>query len=175
MRILLFFIFITPSILLAQDSIYRKDQSLGSKFLLRKTVLKREFIEIGSVKNMSFTVVHIKDEIKGDSISCLYLNKPDPGSWGKGSIIAALDADEVPVFLDFLNELYFKTIKTTPFVYTEYRYYSKSGFKFHCYFKNASKWKLFMRSEDFDSTYFSFSVLDLPQLIVMLKASQKAL
>lgn len=150
----------------------KKNQSKLEAFTNKSgTLIKKEFTNIGVVKNCQVQVLKVTDLISGDSFSGVKLEVP--AAYGDKSTL--LDSDELAGLLNSLNLIKDKILNTTPEIYTEIVYKSRGGFQAGC-FRSKNEWSLFLKIDQYDDkSYIWCKPEDLDKLISILSNAKAKL
>jgi len=174
-RILLLFIFLyslNGTAFSQTGSEAKKSQSKLEAFTSKSgTLIKKEFTDIGAVKNCQVQVLKVTDLLSGESFSGVKLEVP--GTYGDKSTL--LDSDELSGLLNSLNLIKDKILNTTPEIYTEIVYKSRGGFQAGC-FRSKTEWSLFLKIDQYDDkSYVWCKPEDLDKLISILSNAKAKL
>lgn len=125
------------------------------------TLIQKEYIRVGNIRDCVIQVVHYTDLIKGGKVSALrFVN-----SAGKQ---AYLDPDEVDVLAASMKIVSEKVLGTTPSIYTETHYISRSGFEAGSYFANK-QWTSYLKIHRHDNnTYIAMKKVDFDIFLKIL-------
>lgn len=128
------------------------------------TLIERKFIDIGEVNGILIQVIKFKDLISGKTQSALRFESSN-------SKTATLDAYEIDGLMKSIKNLQTLVLPTTPEVYTEVTFRSKSGFEAGAYFDEGS-WTAYIRLEEYDRE--SFRILTTANFSVLLGYLEQA-
>ena len=150
----------------------KKSQSKLEAFTNKSgTLIKKEFTDIGVVKNCQVQVLKVTDLISGESFSGVKLEVP--AAYGDKSKL--LDSDELTGLQNSLDLIKDKILNTTPEIYTEIVYKSRGGFQAGC-FRSKNEWSLFLKIDEYDDkSYIWCKPDDLDKLTSILSNAKAQL
>lgn len=153
-------------------SAFAQDASNADK-LVRRTdvVVKKEYENIGQIRDLSIIAEHITDVTEHKKLSGLDLEYAYNGS-NAATYAVLLDPVEVDSLLAFLQNVQNNISKTEPPKnYTEYSFISKSGFQAGCFWDKT--WKVYVKiSIKENNSNIGFSSDELVQFISFLKQAR---
>lgn len=154
------------------ESETKKSQSKLEAFTGKSgTLIKKEFTDIGAVKNCHVQVLKVTDLISGESFSGVKLEVP--ATYEDKTTL--LDSDELSGLLNSLNLIKDKILNTTPEIYTEIVYKSRGGFQAGC-FRSKNDWSLFLKIDQYDDkSYILCKSEDLDRLVSILSNAKAKL
>ena len=170
---LLFFIYS-----LAITQVKEKDQSNAERFSAKPgTLLQKEFVGIGSVKDVKLEVMLLTDLISGSKSSGLRFEFEHAGQYSTGTKVAVLDPDEVEGLMKSISIFQNKIFNTKRTNYTEVNFFSRGGFEAGCYNDlNSNTWKTFLKLEKFDNdSYVWLDIEDFSTLLNLLTQAKAKL
>lgn len=135
------------------------------------TLMKKDFIDIGSLKKCEIKVNYFTDLIGGQKQSAVRFEYEYKSSYTSDTKIALLDADEIDGLMQSIKIMQDKVFASTPGNYTEVEFKSRSGFAAGCYSKNNT-WSCYLKLERFDSN--SYVWLDNQDMATLLELLQQA-
>lgn len=135
------------------------------------TLMKKDFIEIGTLKKCEIKVNYFTDLISGQKQSAVRFEYEYKSSYTSDTKIALLDADEIDGLMQSIKIMQDKVFASTPSNYTEVEFKSRSGFAAGCYSKNNT-WSCYLKLERFDGN--SYVWLDNQDMTVLLDLLQQA-
>lgn len=139
------------------------------------TLIKKEFLDIGSVNKAEIKVVRFTDLISMDSVSAVRFEYKVASSYSTDTKLASLDSDEIEGLITSLKTIQNRIFALSPETYTEVTYRSRGGFEAGCFWsKNA--WSAYLKLEQFDGKSFVFlKKEDFPNLLSLLERAQQRL
>ncbi len=150
--------------LLAQS----KEQELSNaeKFSTKAgTLIQKEFVEIGSVKNAKISVVYFTDLITNTKQSALKFEYESVGKYTSGSKSAVLDVDEVDGLIKSIKIIQEKIFPSTQTNYTEVSFKSRGGFDAGCFWSKGN-WSTYLKLEKYDNdSYVFLGKDDFPKIV----------
>jgi len=156
----------------SQETTRVKELSNAEKFSDRSgTLMKKEYINIGSVKKCDIKVVYYTDLIGGQKTTAIRFEYTYVSSYTSDTKIAVLDADEIDGLIKSINIISETIFPTTPENYSEISFRSRSGFESGCYSSNGS-WSTFMKLERYDSNSLVF--MEKEDFAIFAELLQKA-
>lgn len=162
---------------LAYGQASEKRYTQAEEFSLKSgTLIRKEFIDVGTIKGIEVQVLKVSDLHSGNGISALRLNRSVQGRYTSASHTAALDADELDDLMRAINNLKMNVFPTSPYTYTEVTFQSKAGFEAGAYYdQDRMKWVAYLRLEKYDRDSMVFlSVSDFDELLTLIgEAKQK--
>jgi hypothetical protein len=139
------------------------------------TLIKKEFVDIGKVKDAKVSVIHYTDMIDDKKVSSVNFKYEHTSKYSKSTKSASLDADEIEGLIKSIKLIQEKIFSTTPDKYTEVSFFSRSGFSAGCYW-SSDKWKTYIRLEKFDSdSYVFLQKEDFKNLLELLEKAKTKL
>jgi hypothetical protein len=133
-----------------------KDQSNIEKFSAKSgSLIEKRFIDIGSVKETRVKVLVLTDLISNAKVSGVKFEKDTATKYTTDTKSAFLDLDEVDGLIKSVNVIRTKVLPSTPEIYTEVVFTSRSGYSSGCYFSKG-KWNAFMKLERFDNDSYEW-------------------
>lgn len=113
------------------------------------SLIKKEFITIGTAGKVEVTVLKIEDLVANSKISGLKLESSFYKSYGTSTKSCFLDSDEIDGLVKSGN-LLLSTLSQPVETYTEYVFTSRDGFQAGAY-QSKKEWKYFLKLEKYDS------------------------
>jgi hypothetical protein len=115
------------------------------------TVFKREFVPLGKIKYVKFSLLKVTDMLSGKRMYCIHMNYVDNGIIHSYNVDRAntMDMDEVDALLNSFVIINDSIYKTKPVNYTEARFKSRGGCEAGCYWDD-NKWSFYF---NFDAFY----------------------
>ncbi len=169
LAILLFFA--TGTAILAQT----KEQELSNaeKFSAKAgALIKKEFVEVGSVKDAKILVVYFTDLITNTTQSALKFEYEHVGKYSTSTKAAVLDADEVDGLIKSIKIIQEKIFPSTSTNYTEVSFKSRAGFDAGCYWSKGT-WSTYLKLEKYDKdSYVFLGKNDFPALLNLLEQAK---
>ena len=158
----------------AQTPAKEKEQSNAEKFSAKSgTLMQKEFIEIGDVKNCKIKVIHFTDLITGIKQSGLKFGMEVASTYSTDTKSALLDTDEIDGLMKSIKLMQDKVMITVPTNNTEVSFKSRSGFEAGCFTSNGA-WSCYLKLEKYDSKSYvwidSSNLTALYALLVIAKA-----
>lgn len=141
------------------------------------SLMKKEFVDVGSLKKCNIQVVHYTDLISHEKRSAVRFEYEYVSSYSTDTKISVLDSDEIDALIKSILLMQNDIMVTTPANYTEAAYKSRGGFECGCY-SNSGKgtWSSFLKLEKYDSKSFvPLSADDLNTLIQLLEKAKALL
>lgn len=159
-----------------QSQIEKDQQSRADLFSLQSgTLIKKVFIDIGSINKAEIQVVHYTDLISSESISAVKFEYKVTSSYSSDTKSASLDSDEIDELIKSLIIIRDSIFPSSPTTYEEIRYRSRGGFEAGCYW-SKSDWSAYLKLEKYDSkSYVFLQKEDFPELLNLLKKAQASL
>lgn len=139
------------------------------------TLIERQFIDVGKVKDILVRVLIYKDLNSNVSQSALRFEYVYSTSYTVSTKIAALDVDEIDGLIKSIKNIQNNVFSTTRDVYTEITFRSKTGFEAGAYYNtDKNKWSTYVQLEKYDTKSMVFLTIDefnaLVDLIIQAKA-----
>lgn len=113
------------------------------------SLIKKEFIDIGTVAKVEVRVLKITDLVANTSITGIKLQTTVYKSYGSDTKACFLDSDEIDGLLKSGNML-LGTLSGPADNYTEYIFSSRDGFQAGAY-QAKREWKYFLQMDRYDS------------------------
>lgn len=136
------------------------------------TLIQKEFIEIGKVKEIEIKVVHYTDLITGTKQSALKLEYESTGKYSTDTKIAILDSDEIEGLIKSIKIMQEKIFPSTSTNYTEVSFKSRGGFEAGCYWSKET-WSTYVKIEKYDKdSYVFLNQEDFPKLLELLEQAK---
>jgi hypothetical protein len=160
----------------SQDDEKSKISKLESFAELSGTLIKKEFIDIVKLKNLTVQLYNVTDlnkniYIKGIKLSTTSYNRIS-GSTEHSSV---LDADEIDGLIKSI-EFSISVLNERPLSYTEYIYKSRDGLKFALFSNDKGEWTPVMQLNKYKSdSYIIFKTEELKPLAEIFKAAKNKL
>jgi len=150
--------------------------SNAEKFSEKSGVLiKKEFADIGEVKDLEIKVVHYTDLISKNSVSSVRLEKEVVGKYSTDTKIASLDSDEIDGLIKSIKLIQEQIFNSVPTEYTEVSFKSRGGFEAGCFWSKG-KWSTYLKIKKYDSkSYVFLDQSDFQILLELLTKSQEQL
>lgn len=157
----------------AQTSTTSNELSNAERFSSKAgTLIQKEFVELGSVKNTEISVVHYTDLNTLDSISAVRFKYVVSTSYSTDTKIAILDSDEIEGLITSIKMMKDRVFTTNPTNYTEIIYKSRGGFEAGC-FSSKKGWSTYLKLERFDSkSYVFLKNEDFTELLSLLEEAK---
>jgi len=171
------FIAFMPLTLLSQGAKEVKEVSEKSKIenfsLKTGSLIKKDFLEIGTVKGVEVQIVILSDILANTKLSGIKLMASVYKSYGSSDKSCFLDVDEVEAFVKsgkYLSE----SLNEKADNYIEYQFTSRDGFQAGAYSDKKDSWKYYLKLEKYDSDSYVFMNKDDFQKLIELVNSAKA-
>jgi hypothetical protein len=140
----------------AQAQTAPKDQSNIEKFSAKSgTLIEKQFVDIGSLKQVKVQLLIITDMIVGSKVSGVRLEYVASSRYSSDTKVTFLDSDEVDGLIKSITILKSRVLNSTRDNYTEIVFRSRSGFEAGGYFSEG-KWTTFVKLERFDKDSYVF-------------------
>jgi len=153
-----------------------KEQELSKavKFSSKSgTLIKKEFINVGTLKDVKIQVIHYTDLISNTSVDALRFEHEVVGSYSSDTKVALLDTDEIDGLIKSIKMMQEKVFTSTPKYYTEVTYKSRGGFEAGCFWSSKGKWSTYLKLEKFDDkSYVFLKQSDFPELLKLLNKAK---
>jgi hypothetical protein len=150
-----------------------KELSNAEKFSAKSGVLiKKEYVEINVLKSASFKVVIYSDLMNNTKASALRIEYETANKYSTDTKIAVLDADEIVGFIASIKLIREKIFTSSPVIYTEVTFKSRSGFEAGCYW-SKDKWNTYLKLEKYDKdSYIFLDKDDFEPLLTILEQAK---
>jgi len=152
-----------------------KEQELSNaeKFSSKAgALIKKEFIDIGKIKDAEIKVVYYTDLINNQKQSAVKFEYEHTGKYSSDTKIAVLDADEIDGLIKSIKIIQEKIFPSTATNYTEVSFKSRGGFEAGCFWSKGS-WSTYIKLEKFDSdSYVFLNKDDFPKLLELLEQAK---
>lgn len=171
--VLLFFLALISMPGIAQT--HEKKQSNAEKFSSKSgTLIKKEFITIGEVKECEISVVHFTDLISKSVQSAVRFKYESAGKYSSEIKSAILDADEIDGLIASIKLMQDSIFRSSPVNYTEVNFKSRGGFEAGCFWsKDDNKWSVYLKLEQYDSdSYVWLKQEDFEELMALLREAK---
>ncbi len=154
------------------DRVMTEAEELGLK---SGTLIKAEFFDIGSVKDIEMRVLKITDLHSGSSMSALQLQMSVQGRYTTSTKTASLDVEEIDDFILAIRNLRKHVFPITPRIYTEVKFRSKTGFEAGAFYnEERQRWETYLKLERNDADSMAFlSIADFDQLLTLIESSKQ--
>ncbi|MGK0390553.1 MAG: hypothetical protein ACI94Y_003307 [Maribacter sp.] len=161
----------------AQTGTKEKELSNAEKFSSKAgTLIQKEFIDVGMVKDAEISVIYYTDLISSESVSSVKFEMNVKSSYSTDTKVASLDADEIDGLIKSIKVMQEKVFTSTPSNYTEVIYKSRAGFQAGCYWSKKDKWETYLKLEKYDSKSYAFlNTDDFPELLSLLEKAKTML
>jgi hypothetical protein len=158
----------------AQTSSKEKEQSNAEIFSAKSgALIQKEFIDLEKLKNCEIQVLHFKDLIAGSKQSALKFSVEVASTYSSDTKTAMLDADEIDGLMKSIKLIQEKILGTSPTIYTEVYYRSRSGFEAGCFY-SKSAWSCYLKLEKYDNkSYVWIKPDDLNTLYTILEQAKQ--
>lgn len=113
------------------------------------SLIKKDFITIGTAGKVEVTVLKLSDLVASSNISGIKLETSIYKSYGSSTKSCFLDSDEIDGLVKSGN-LLLSTLNQSTDTYTEYVFTSRDGFQAGAY-QSKKEWKYFLKLEKYDS------------------------
>lgn len=121
------------------------------------TLVQKTFESIGGVSDVTMDIVEIKDLLSNQAVKGLRMELVVKSTYSTDTKRAFLDSDEIDGLLKSIQFVRDNVMTTTPTIYTEVTYQSRSGFEFGAFFAIKGKgWTSYLKLERFDGKSFAF-------------------
>lgn len=152
-----------------------KEQELSNaeKFSAKSgTLMQKEFLRIGELKNAKFDVIYFTDLIMNQKQSAVRFEYEVAGKYSNSTKKAILDSDEMDGFIKSIRLMQEKIFPTSPTNYSEVTYKSRGGFEAGCFWSKGS-WSTYLKLERFDGdSYVFLTKEDFPRLLQLLELAK---
>jgi hypothetical protein len=155
-----------------------KEISNIEKFNSRSgTIFKKEFINIGKIKNCDIQVYKTHDLISKEKRSGVRFEFEYRSSVSNDTKIAVLDGDEIDGLIKAIEIIKSDILTTKSENYTEVTFKSRSGFEAGCFNSNEStNWSAYIKLEKYDNRSMVFlKNSELEDLIPILQNAKTLL
>lgn len=171
--IIIFLAVITVNLTYGQANSKEKELSKAEQFATKAgTLIKKEFIDIGTIKKVEIKVIHYTDMISAESISSVKFIYELASSPTFDPKIAIIDADEIDGLIKSIKIMQEKVFTTTPINHTEVAYKSRDGFEVGCYWRLTS-WIVYLKVEKNDEKSYVFLMKeDFTKLLTLLEKAK---
>jgi hypothetical protein len=120
------------------------------------SLIKKEFIEVGTIKKVEIKSLKITDMLAKTSISGIKLETDIYKSYGNTTKSCFLDSDEIDGFIKS-GKLLIEALATGNTTnYTEFQFTSRDGFQAGAFSNDKGNWSFFLKLEKFDSDSYVF-------------------
>jgi len=145
-----------------------QEQSNAEKFSTKTgTLLEKEFVKIGEVKEAQISVVYYTDLINNTKDKAV---KFEHGS----ANTAVLDADEIDGLIKSIKLIQEKIFPTQTTNYIEVTFRSRSGFEAGCYWHEGN-WSTYLKFSYTSNPYVFLTKDDFPTLLNLLEQAKAKL
>lgn len=150
-----------------------KEQSNAEKFSSKSgTLIKKEFVEIGKVKDCEIDVIIYTDLISNTSQKAVRFEYESIGKYSTSTKSAILDADEIDALVTSIKLMQSKVFNTSPENYTEVSFKSRGGFEAGCFWSKGA-WSTYLKLEKFDSdSYVWLKQENFGELLSLLETAK---
>lgn len=139
------------------------------------TLIQKDFLLIGKVSTIKLKVLHLTDLINNSKIGAIKMDMEVSKTYTSDTKTAVLDADEIDGLIKSITVMQEKVFISTPDVYTEVFFKSRSGFEAGCYYSD-NKWNTYLKLEKYDKdSYAWLSISDFGILLSLLQEAKTKL
>ena len=139
------------------------------------TLIKKEFVEVGTINKAEIKVIHYTDMISNESVSSVRFEYDVASSYSTDTKIASLDADEIDGLIKSIKMIQENVFQSAPDIYTEVTYKSRGGFEAGCYWSKGD-WQTYLKLEKYDGkSYVFLKKTDFPELLAQLAQAKSLL
>lgn len=162
--------------LLSFSQTKERELSNAEKFsAMSGSLIHKEFIDIGKVKDAAIKVVLFTDLISNTKQTALKFEYVSVGKYTSDTKSAILDADEIDGLIKSIKIILEKVFPTTATNYTEVTFKSRGGFEAGCFW-SKNNWSTYLKLEKFDSNSYVFlNKEDFPLLLEILEKAKTKL
>lgn len=174
--IIIFLAVITVNLTYGQANSKEKELSKAEQFATKVgTLIKKKFIDVGTIKKVEIKVIHCTDMISAESISSVRFEYELTSSHTFDIRIATIDADEIDGLIRAIKIMQEKVFTTTPINHTEVTYKSRDGFEVGCYWRLES-WIAYLKlKKDDEKSYVFLKKDDYTKLLTLLEKAKALL
>ncbi len=153
-----------------------KELSNAEKFSAKAgTLIKKEFLDVGTIKKAKIQVIHYTDMISNEKVSSVRFEYEVASSYSSDTKIAELDSDEIEGLIKSIKMMQEKVFSSTPTNYTEVTYRSRGGFEAGCFWSKGD-WSTYLKLEKYDGkSYVFLKKSDFPELLTLLEKAKSML
>jgi hypothetical protein len=150
-----------------------KELSNAERFSAKAgALIQKEFLEIGSVKDVKISVLYFTDLVTNNKQSALKFEYESVGKYSTSTKSAILDTDEVDGLIKSIKIIQDKIFPTTASNYTEVSFKSRGGFEAGCFWSKAT-WSTYLKLEKYDKdSYVFLSKKDFPVLLGLIEQAK---
>lgn len=158
----------------AFSQLKEKQLTQAEEFSLKTgTLIERQFIDIGKIKNMEVKVVTFKDINTGVRQSALRFEVHiSRGTYSAAEKISTLDSDEATDLIKAIKSLQSSVFTTTRDLYTEVNFRSKGGFTAGAFY-SKDRWTPYVQTDRYDDdTNIFLSLEDFSSLLALVETAK---
>jgi hypothetical protein len=163
-------------VLVSNAQTKEKELSNAEKFSAKAgALIKKEFIEIGTVKSAKIFVIYYTDLITNTKQTAIKFEYDSVGKYTSDTKIAVLDSDEVDGLIKSIKLIQDNIFNSTAANYTEVTYKSRGGFEAGCFWSKGT-WSTYLKLEKYDKDSYVFLVKeDFSTLLLTLEQAKAKL
>lgn len=138
-------------------------------------LIQREFVTIGTVKEIKVQILKIKNFSTDNTKSCLRFDYVYESKYSYDTKIGALDLDEIDALMVTLKKIRDEILPNTQSNYTEFFFISRTGLEAGAYYTpDKKKWTAYIQLEKYDKNSMVYlSMQEFSELIKLVEQAQK--